>query len=389
MRILIVNENFGEEGGAERYSLDVADALISRGYEVGFLFSNLKTQSAKLKATTQNSKLSTFGVAGFEIGGVAKVCEEFKPDIIYLQNVFDVKVTKYFRENFRSFRFIHDHATYCPGKSKMWFKQNQICEIPMSLKCGTNAYCKKCMSRRPGVLLREILNKPKLLAENKKLEKLVVASDFMKKQLLLNGVSSNKVLVNPLFVSPDFLNYKEVGIQNKVKSVLFIGRIFIEKGLSYLIEALSLVKTDWELNVIGTGWDLEKCKKMALDLGLEGKINFLGFLSHEKIYPILEKSSLVVVPSIWPEPFCLVGLEAMAMSKPVVAFDVGSISTWLKDNETGFLVKRGDVKEMSEKIELLLEDDNLCKRLGKEGKLVLERDFSVKRHIDELEKEFL
>jgi len=245
------------------------------------------------------------------------------------------------------------------------------------------------MSRRPGVLLREILNKPKLLAENKKLEKLVVASDFMKKQLLLNGVSSNKVLVNPLFVSPDFLNYKEVGIQNKVKSVLFIGRIFIEKGLSYLIEALSLVKTDWELNVIGTGWDLEKCKKMALDLGLEGKINFLGFLSHEKIYPILEKSSLVVVPSIWPEPFCLVVLEAMAMSKPVVAFDVGSISTWLKDNETGFLVKRGDVKEMSEKIELLLEDDNLCKRLGKEGKLVLERDFSVKRHIDELEKEFL
>lgn len=402
MKILIVNENLSEEGGAERYSLDVAVSLVDRGHDVLFVYKNLPKFSIfnLTKNTSTNfsqarncqlsnkDKIRSAQVSGFNLNLIKQELLTFFPDVVYLQNVFDAEVTRYFRENFRTFRFIHDHATYCPGKSKMWFRQNKICEIPMSLKCGINAYCKKCMSRRPEILIRELVDKPRLLAENKKLEKLIVASDFMKNQLLLNGVPSDKVLVNPLFISPEFEKKSNKSNKSNGHEILFVGRIFIEKGLEYLLRALAMVKDEWHLNVIGEGWDLERCRRISEELGISGRVSFLGFLPHKETARYFEEAFVVVVPSIWPEPFCLVGLEAMAFSKPVIAFDVGSISTWLKDNKTGFLIKRGDVREMSDKIKLLFSDLDLCKKLGKEGKSVLDKEFTMERHIDSLEKEF-
>ena len=98
---------------------------------------------------------------------------------------------------------------------------------------------------------------------------------------------------------------------------------------------------------------------------------------------------MVVIPSIWTEPFALVGIEAMSHAKPVVAFDVGGINEWLKDNINGFLVKNVDIRTLAERIEILLADPNLAKRFGMRGKQMVERDFTVENHITLLVDLFL
>ena len=93
---------------------------------------------------------------------------------------------------------------------------------------------------------------------------------------------------------------------------------------------------------------------------------------------------MVVVPSTWPEPFGMVGIEAMAYGKPVIAFDVGGISEWLKDGETGFLVKLRDEVALAETLNLLLGDHSLAIRMGSKGREAVEKRFTPETHVDEL-----
>lgn len=98
----------------------------------------------------------------------------------------------------------------------------------------------------------------------------------------------------------------------------------------------------------------------------------------------LNATSVVVVPSVWPEPFGLVGLEAMTCSKPVVAFDTGGISDWLKDGCNGYLVpvKRADL--LAERIDSLLRDHHLAVKMGAEGLRIATDRFSKERHFQRL-----
>ena len=87
-------------------------------------------------------------------------------------------------------------------------------------------------------------------------------------------------------------------------------------------------------------------------------------------------AAVVVVPSRWQEPFGLIGGEAYSYFKPVIAFDVGGISEWLKDKETGFLVKEGDVVAFAEKIEFLLNNPKEAEKMGYAGNSLMKQKFN-------------
>ena len=87
-----------------------------------------------------------------------------------------------------------------------------------------------------------------------------------------------------------------------------------------------------------------------------------------------------------PESFGLVGVEAMAFGKPVVAFDSGGIREWLIHGETGYLVERGDIKGLAEKLSLLLEDQSLVRTMGESAKVRLNGCYRKETHLNALQK---
>ena len=101
----------------------------------------------------------------------------------------------------------------------------------------------------------------------------------------------------------------------------------------------------------------------------------------KEINKYLADSDIVVMPSMIPESFGLVGIEAMASGKPVVAFDAGGIREWLADGETGYLVERGDVRGMAERISRLLKNSSLAKRMGEKGKELVEKYYRRDIHL--------
>jgi hypothetical protein len=97
-----------------------------------------------------------------------------------------------------------------------------------------------------------------------------------------------------------------------------------------------------------------------------------------------KKSDIVIVPSFWVEAFGIVGIEAMSCSRPVIAFDTGGISEWLKDNVNGFLVSRGSYGELAKKIDLLQENKNLREKMGNTGRKLYEKNFTKEVHVNKL-----
>jgi len=104
--------------------------------------------------------------------------------------------------------------------------------------------------------------------------------------------------------------------------------------------------------------------------------------------PLYKAARVVVVPSRWPEPFGMVGLEAMSHGRPVVGFNVGGISDWLEDARTGILVPEQDTTAFAQALEQIIGDQELANLMGRNAYKRLCQGFAFDKYMDRME-EFL
>ena len=209
---------------------------------------------------------------------------------------------------------------------------------------------------------------------------IIVHSQFVRSVALANLLPDDIIEVIPYFVDRP----SEPSGPSSGRTILFAGRIVRDKGLDVLVEALSLRGDSWSrCLVIGEGWDENRIRRLANRRGVGAKVVFLGPLPRKEVRDELGKAHVVVVPSRWPEPFGIIGLEAMAAGRPVVASNVGGIPEWLDDGRTGILVPPGDAKALAGALTVLLEDSSRAEQMGLEGWRQVER-FSPDSHLRRL-----
>jgi glycosyltransferase involved in cell wall biosynthesis len=163
------------------------------------------------------------------------------------------------------------------------------------------------------------------------------------------------------------------------RRVLFAGRVVPDKGLEVLLQALQHV--DATLEVCGDGWGMPRCRRLADKLGLDGRVTFTGWASEAQLAEAYRRSSVVAVPSLLPEPFGLVGLEAMIHGRAVVGSDTGGIGEWLAHDVNGYLVRPGDPLALADGLERALEDPHHSMELGRAGREIALTEFSVEQHL--------
>jgi len=165
------------------------------------------------------------------------------------------------------------------------------------------------------------------------------------------------------------------------------------KGHQDLIRAAKILarrKLDFEVCFAGAVESDSLCgdlRNQATD-GLEFRVHFVGELGQNEIRNYYRLSSVVVLPS-YCEGLGRSLLEAQAMQRPVVAYDSGGISETLLQNETGFLVKTGDVESLADKIGFLLTNEAARHSMGKRGREFVTERFSVAALIERHEKFYL
>lgn len=147
--------------------------------------------------------------------------------------------------------------------------------------------------------------------------------------------------------------------------VIMVARFDDQKDQMTLIQALGLLKNkNWVMEFIGSGPTLERCKQEANKLGLEDKIKFLG--QQRNVKDFLNNSDIFVLSTNY-EGFPLTILEAMRAKLPVIATNVGGNNESVINKETGFLIKKNDVQDLSRALSTLIDDRNLAIEMGKRG----------------------
>jgi glycogen(starch) synthase len=157
-----------------------------------------------------------------------------------------------------------------------------------------------------------------------------------------------------------------------------LGRLVPEKGFDIAIRALAAVKRgDFRLVIVGEGPGLLELRDLARNLHVESQVEMRGWIHPDDVPTCLKSAHVLIVPSVWREPFGLVALEAGQMGLPVIASNVGGLPEIVRDGENGRLVPSGDVGGLARAMLELADNPLLCETMGRQGRKHSREKFTI------------
>ncbi|MDC0161402.1 glycosyltransferase family 4 protein [Marine Group III euryarchaeote] len=187
-------------------------------------------------------------------------------------------------------------------------------------------------------------------------------------------------------VLPDKNTFRKAYPEVSEKFVLFAGRLATNKGLSDLISAMEVIDNE-SVDLVITGADMGLGKQLEKEASEKGvRMHRLGHIDDETYRSVLSAAEILVLPSEY-EAFGIVLLEAAAAKTAVIGTNVGGIPEAMSPGKNGLIVEYNDVDNLSKSIDILLEDEKLCREMGLVGR-DWAKNFSWKSIVKELEQEY-
>jgi glycosyltransferase involved in cell wall biosynthesis len=384
MRILFIHNQAGFQGGAEANIHQVATAFSARGHEVALVYGSGGAQKDLRRF------LDPFVIGSCYDGradGFAKAMEavrDWDPDVVYVHKLSDpVALEVLLASGLPLVRMVHDHDMWCQRSSRYFPWNRQICTRRAGLSCVLT--CGVVRNRNGGSLPIAFEWPGKKLHELRICRRFathIVQTDFMKSEMVLHGFEAKGIQVLPVAPLQD-TSFVKSGYEGR--GILFVGQLVRGKGVDFLLRALDRIKhKDWHAVIAGDGTHRATCEALAKDLNLGHRVRFAGRLNREELLAEYGKARMGVVPSVWPEPMGMVGLEYMWAGLPVVGFDAGGIGQWLEHGRTGFLVKPRDVEGMAWAIERLLAEEGMAQRMGTLARRIANERYRHGDYVDRL-----
>ncbi len=397
MKILHVNHFGTNVGGVESYIADVVAALAKRGH-TSHLIHFEADQGDLIAATTHVPLVDRTHLTGFNgkpladlekisladqvIPKIERVISEFRPDIAYVHVVHHSELVEWLAQRLPILAYVHSPFIVCPGYAQFLKKTLRVCPHKVGLSCMLYAQIENCCFGNSPLTHAYRLKQVRSLLKVYRNIPVLVGSRYMQQLLHRNGIPVQHINILPPVLleetSPESLPAP------KFQKILFAGRVVPEKGLRHLIEALGPIQTDWELLVAGDGAERYACQALASQLGVSGKIKFLGWVHQTELRQIYQECAFVVVPSLWPEPFGRTGPEAFWHGRPVIAYNVGGVPDWLQDGISGYLVPPGDIIQLRRRIQSLFESPTQQIAMGRNAHAYAFTTWQADSHVKSL-----
>jgi len=170
-------------------------------------------------------------------------------------------------------------------------------------------------------------------------------------------------------------------------ALVFAGQLLDHKGLLVLVRALARCRRPHRLLVLGdyaTDY-AARCKRVAAKLGCAERIEFAGKKPHDEMLDLMSRAGhVLVVPSVWDEPFSIVVIEGMGIGLAVIASKTGGTAEAIADGENGLLFPRGDSKALTAAIDRLEADRDLARRIGAQARQTVRQRFTLEGMVDQI-----
>jgi glycosyltransferase involved in cell wall biosynthesis len=312
--------------------------------------------------------------------------DEYRPDLAYLHMVSHPGVVDWISRRLPSVAYVHSPFGVCPGYAQYLRRSARVCPRKAGPLCLLYAQTEKCcFGRSPLTHASRLAHVMSSIKAYRDLP-LLVGSEYMRQLMHRNDIPLERIRL----LAPVLFQEGEPWAEAAPDSteILFVGRLRSEKGLHHLLEAVTPLSGEWRVVVAGDGEERDACTNLAERLGIAGRVDFCGWLSGSEIKRLYKRCAVVVVPSLWPEPYGRVGPEAFLQGRPVVGFGVGGVVDWLEDGVTGYLVSPGDVQQLGRRIQTLLESPSLRAQMGRNARARALEMWRADRHVEYLVRIF-
>lgn len=304
-----------------------------------------------------------------------KVLKLYQPDIVHLHRMDLLSPSVLFAlKNYPTVLTIHGPEDFIKNlliwfMPYTFFKNGTISEKNLTLKGKFHYY------------FHSILQYPIYKYALKNVNLFISPSKHFSKLLDVN--------IKPVKTVQNGIKLLQAKKRNKLNyRLLYLGRLDKFKGIEFAIFAMPIILKEYPktiLTIVGEGNYKNQLIKYVKKLKLEKNVQFIPWQKTETINKNYENANIILMPSIWPESFGKVGVEAMSVGRPVIASHVGGIPEWLIDGKTGYLVEPGNPYILADKVIKLFRDTNLLLQMSLDAcnhaKL-----FSVKQQSQKIEQ---
>lgn len=352
----------GESGGMSVYVRELSLALGRRGFSVDIFTRWHEPHGLKPTLLGEGVRLIHLQCGPWENPG--------KNSLYNHLTEFLGRIMRFSADNDRSYDLIHSHY-WLSGRVGHWLQERW--GLPHIITFHTLGEVKNHSRLGERETSQRIEEERSVVASADQ----IIAPHIQEKHNLVRFYRAllSKVKVIPCGVDLELFHPMDKGQARKrlglhdAKIVLFVGRMDPLKGIDILLRGVAKLDDRKGLRVLVVGGNLQKDKgikemgKLALDLGIDGQVSFLGAVPQERLPLYYSAADVCIVPSYY-ESFCLVALEALACGTPVIASRVGGLTGIVRDGETGFLIPLRCPDPFSERLELLLSNEGLRQRFG-------------------------
>lgn len=359
MRVGILTPVAGFQGGIERLSFEVARGLRARGHRV---------------------ELLPGGAPGRDADTFASAFDPHQParplDVILAQKILDPAALAPLGDT-PVVLAAHDHDHTCPRAHRYLPLNHEPCHRPPGAACVAHGCV--VVRRRGGPLPLSLVNpfaRRSALASLASRGAFLACSAYVAARLIDAGAPPSRVRVaRPSPPDDD----RPTAPRPAAPRLLFVGQLLRGKGVEHAIDALAWMP-DASLDIVGDGPSRPDLEARARTIA-PGRVRFHGFVPGAGVGAFYDQASVVLVPSHWPEPFGMTGIEAMRRARPVIGADHGGIPEWLPDGVGGFLFAPGDPRALASAARRALADPGL----GDRALAFVRERFPHERYLDEVE----
>jgi len=388
VRILLASWHRAVAGGAENYLRGLIPALEARGHEVAFLHEHAYTEGVGTVDPSDHA-MPRWCADDLGPGPAVEAVAAWRPDVAYNQGLGSSDLEAALIARAPTVLLAHGYYGTCATGTKRYALPGVAqCTRTFGPACLALHYPRRCGGLDPRVLLRGYRQQAARRALLPRYRAVVVASSHLQREFARHGIPPERLHLTPLPPAGMTADTAAPAPRPFTGRIVFLGRLTDDKGVDRLIDATPLAERalgrPLSLTVAGSGPAVERLRARAAARSVRAE--FPGWVGQEDKVRLLRGADLLALPSVWGEPYGLVGIEAGCVGTPAVGFAMGGIPEWLRPGDTGELAPADppDVAGLADAMTRALGDPAHHQRL-RAGAWTHARRYSMDAHLTALE----
>ncbi len=375
MRICVLHTHYQQPGGEDHVFASEVALLQSRGHEVTTITFHNRELAAmsgwrQIRSTLWNHQVYR---------QVRTLLRTSRSDVLHIHNTFPLASPAVIRaasaEQVPIAMTLHNYRLLCPNA--LFFRDGRVCEDCLMKAVPWPGVLHGCWrGRAPSMVVTTMLTLHRLLETWKKVQRFIVLSEFARQKFIAGGLSPDKLVVKPNFVSPD----PGLGAHDG-NFALFVGRLSAEKGVDTLLKAWQQLGNKLSLKIVGDGPLAETVRIAAQQTS---GVEWLGFKTRDEVQSLMSEATCLIFPSKCYENFPNVIAEALSHGLPVIASNLGSHGSLVSDGRVGLLFETDSSNDLVNKVSWLISHPEEFKRMQREARIRYETSYTAEQNYKSL-----